>query len=178
MCWNTRCCDLIEYLECQPLFCFMHIRCQVAGGMFQTSGSDPLQRVLSLGVQRGLGDEVRAQDGPLMPGESGMRNPGSSPCLLPVADPTARTRADTSSGAAKVGMLRKGCTDSPAEPVTELGLQAANSGPNQQATLSQSPSLRSVELPLTPHSCSSVSLQGLTTVGGWHPQPRHTEWAP
>ena len=38
---------------------------------------------------------------------------------------------DTCLGAAKAGMLRRGCTDSPAEPTRELGLQAAGFSPSQ-----------------------------------------------
>lgn len=48
----------------------------------------PSAEALSLRVQRGLGDQVGAQDGPLMPEESGTRSPKSSPVLLPIADPT------------------------------------------------------------------------------------------
>lgn len=55
-----------------------------------------------------------------------MRKPG-----LPIADPTAWTRMDTCSGAAKAAMLERGCTDSPAEPARELGLQAAGLSPSQ-----------------------------------------------
>ena len=83
-----------------------------------------------------MGDQVGAQDGPLMPGESGTRSPKSSPVLLPIADPTAWTRMDTCSGAAKAGMLRRGCTDSPAEPVTGLSLQVTGFALKPQVALS------------------------------------------
>lgn len=98
--------------------------------------------VLSLGVQRWSGDHVGTQDCPLMPGAGGTRVPVSRPGLMPIADPTSRTWVNISFDAMKAGMQRWGCTDSPAEPVPDLGLPAA--GPNQQTALSLSPSSRSI----------------------------------
>lgn len=50
-------------------------------------------------------------------------------------------------GAARAGMLRWGESDNPAEPVTDLGLQAEGFDANQQVALSLSSTLRSVEVP-------------------------------
>lgn len=48
--------ELREHLECQPLFYFPQKEAMGASSLFQTSGNDPVQRRLCLGVQRASGD--------------------------------------------------------------------------------------------------------------------------
>lgn len=81
-----------------------------------------------------------------MPGkvEQGARGPSLG---LLIADLTAWTWMDMYLGAARAGMLGWGVQDNPAKPVSDLGLQAEGFDANQQAALSLSSTLRSVEVP-------------------------------
>lgn len=76
----------LTILNVMPSF-VLQIRCQVVGDVLNIQKT-PSAEVLSFRVQRGLGDQVGIQDGPLMPEESGTRSPKCSPVLLPIADPT------------------------------------------------------------------------------------------
>ena len=96
--------ELREHLECQPLFYFPQKEAMGASSLFQTSGNDPVQRRLCLGVQRASGDQVGTQDALLMPPENGTRNPESSPVSSP-ADTMCGTWANMSLNVMKPGML-------------------------------------------------------------------------